>query len=388
MHVRASSFRGAFLRRACAAILACMPLPGWAVSCSDVTLKGASGVIGMKHGYAVSGHCRRSFTKTETSLGSSTSYNYAFDVEVSGKLTWDRKTQVATEYLKFSGTSSASGPVQGVRLASGTCSQDPFLKDAPGGKGSCKNLDVKAEIKVGKTPSEVLEKSLWLTRSIALVEAQALSNEAGQKPAPKPQPSQDASGKTASRRAAEERPGPVVAQSGGPTAVARAAPAGAAVAAARALPGVGVEGETLAKAAKFQANAGKVAVQPMTGFGPGWSGNEQLFWSGGSVGAVIDLLVDVPGAGMYALELYLTRAPDYARLKLEVDGQAAAVTLEGYAPKVTAPVAVQAGTFSLKSGQRRISFMIVGKHPQSTGYLAGIDRIQLIPASRRVETSR
>ena len=64
-----------------------------------------------------------------------------------------------------------------------------------------------------------------------------------------------------------------------------------------------VEAEQLVKANKALVNGGKVAVQPMAGFGPGWSGNAQLFWSGGAVGAVLDLLVDVPAAATYAVEL-------------------------------------------------------------------------------------
>ena len=55
-----------------------------------------------------------------------------------------------------------------------------------------------------------------------------------------------------------------------------------------------VEGEDLVKAGKIQTNAGKVVVQPMGGFGPGWSGDAQLFWSGGAVGATLDLTIDVP----------------------------------------------------------------------------------------------
>jgi hypothetical protein len=78
--------------------------------------------------------------------------------------------------------------------------------------------------------------------------------------------------------------------------------------------------------------------------------------------------------------LYLTRAPDYAQWKMEVDGQASSPAPDGFAPKVMPPGPMQMGKFSLNGGPRRISFMIVGKYAQSTGYLVGIDRIRLYPA--------
>jgi hypothetical protein len=69
----------------------------------------------------------------------------------------------------------------------------------------------------------------------------------------------------------------------------------------------------------------------------------------------------------------------YGRLKIEVDGKPSPVTFDGMASKVAPTGPTQVGNFPLPAGQRRISFMIVGKHPQSSGYYAGIDRIRLYP---------
>jgi hypothetical protein len=140
-----------------------------------------------------------------------------------------------------------------------------------------------------------------------------------------------------------------------------------------------VEGEDLVKAVKIQVAGGQVTAQPMAGFGAGWSGDGQLFWSGGAVGAVLDLLVDIPAAATYAMELYPTRAPDYGQVKIQVDGQDAPATLDGYSPRVMAPTPRQIGKFALGQGQRKISFMIVGKNRSASGYLVGIDRIRLYP---------
>jgi hypothetical protein len=141
-----------------------------------------------------------------------------------------------------------------------------------------------------------------------------------------------------------------------------------------------VEGEQLVHTGKASVNGGKIDVQPMAGFGQGWSQNAQLFWSGGSVGAVLDLTVDVPAASAYAVEVYLTRAPDYADLRLEIDGLPSPVTFSGFAPTVMAPNPMQAGKFSLQPGARKVSFMITGKYQQATNYFVGIDRIVFYPA--------
>jgi hypothetical protein len=141
---------------------------------------------------------------------------------------------------------------------------------------------------------------------------------------------------------------------------------------------IAVEGEAFVAARKFLVNAGRVDVQSMTRFGKGWSRDAQLFWSGGATGAVLDLMVEVREAGRYNVELHLTRAPDYARLKAEVEGQASQVSPDPYSSTVLPPAPWQLGTFTLRPGTRKVSLMIVGKHPQSTNYYVGIDRVRLV----------
>jgi len=138
-----------------------------------------------------------------------------------------------------------------------------------------------------------------------------------------------------------------------------------------------VEAEAMLSAGKTQLRGGQIHNQPMNGFGTGWSGDAQLFWSGGSVGATLDLLIEVPRAASYEVQLYLTRAPDYGSLQLEVDGRRITAGFDGYAPGVMPPVAVSLGTFNLPPGAHRVSLMIIGKNPASTGFLAGVDRLTL-----------
>jgi hypothetical protein len=152
--------------------------------------------------------------------------------------------------------------------------------------------------------------------------------------------------------------------------------AGAAAAVLRASQ-VDVEAEALIAAGKIQIRGGHAVAQAMTGFGPGWGGGAQLFWGGGAVGATLDLLVDVPQAGAWSVEILFTRAPDYGQLQFEVDRHPVAARFDGYAPQVEGPVTVQLGTFALQPGARRVSLMIIGRQNNSTGWLAGVDRVRL-----------
>lgn len=141
-----------------------------------------------------------------------------------------------------------------------------------------------------------------------------------------------------------------------------------------------IEAEGLLARGKTLLRGGTTVAQPMAGFGPGWSGDAQLFWHGGSPGATLDLLVDVPRDGAWVVEIALTRAPDYGQLSFEVDQHPVAEPFDGYAPAVAGPVVVSLGTFAMQQGQRPVSLKIVGRNAAATGWLVGIDYIRLRPA--------
>jgi len=139
---------------------------------------------------------------------------------------------------------------------------------------------------------------------------------------------------------------------------------------------INVEGGDLVTNKKYLVSGGAVAARPV----PGASGNaKQLFWGGGSVGAVLDLIINVPVAATYAVELYPTRAPDYGQVTVSVDGHDGPMRLENYSPHVMQSTPRQIGKFYIGKGERKISFMIVGKNASSSGYLFGIERIRLYP---------
>lgn len=145
------------------------------------------------------------------------------------------------------------------------------------------------------------------------------------------------------------------------------------------------EGERLAATAR--AGAGRVTTQDMTGFGGGWSGGGQLLWAGGSPGAALELAISVTQPAEYAIDMDFTRAPDYARVSVDIDG-ASGAAFDGYGSSVLPPSTLHAGSYFLAAGSHALRVRIDGKHPQSTGYLVGLDRIELSPVASEANPTR
>ena len=154
-----------------------------------------------------------------------------------------------------------------------------------------------------------------------------------------------------------------------------------------------IEAETLLGKGKVQVNGGNLAVQSMAGFGPGWGGDAQLFWSGGAAGAVLDITYIAPIGGRYDIYLQITRAPDYGKVKTQYSGGpdsgglSGGYSFDGWGPAVEPPYFyagpptnyghIVTSIARLKAGENKLAVMIWGKNQQSSGYLVGIDCIVL-----------
>ena len=328
------------------------------VDCSGLKLQDANGVPGEpSHQYAFKGTCSMTVAPVKDGKKGSISMPEVVTLWAEGKAEWNGQANTLEESVSLK---NPQGPCSGTVATVLKCTKDPMIH-----KTSCVVFQHKNTTNCERFSDAALaQKRPILQGKTTLAEATALSKKHASSQHPPPSPSSSQAQKKEAAKAAENDPAKdsSVPSSTGPAAM------------------FTVEAERLVQANRFLVNAGRVAVQPMAGFGSGWSGEAQLFWSGGAVGAVLDLLVDVPVAATYAVELHMTRAPDYADLKIEVDGKPSPVPFSGYSPTVTAPSPVQAGKFSLQPGTRKVSFMIRGKYQQSTGYYVGIDQIRFYPA--------
>ena len=128
---------------------------------------------------------------------------------------------------------------------------------------------------------------------------------------------------------------------------------------------------------------GVASSQDMTGFGPQWSNNGQLFWRPNAVGSLLNIPLAV-GQGAYRANIHLTSAPDYGLVRAYIHYETAPgvfadtsfVDFDGYAPTVAAPrtVTLDVGP---STGQMTLVLVIIGQNAAASGILAGVDRIDL-----------
>jgi hypothetical protein len=128
----------------------------------------------------------------------------------------------------------------------------------------------------------------------------------------------------------------------------------------------------------------KTSVQEMTGFpADRWSGGKQLFCSEGKPGSQIRITFNVANAGRYDLRAAMTMAPDFAVVRVLVDGTVTRQEIDLYnTPDVisTGPLTLSQQQFT--AGPHVVTVEITGKNPSSKGMLIGIDYLQLLPVSQ------
>lgn len=115
-----------------------------------------------------------------------------------------------------------------------------------------------------------------------------------------------------------------------------------------------IEGEDLEVA---EYSGGKVT--PQSG-GFGWSNDQQLWWIDGAVDDKLVLNFDVEKAGNQKISVGITKAPDYAIVKLSVNGRPAR-TIDRYATSVGHNTE-ELGEFELKKGVNELTVEIVGSN--------------------------
>ncbi|HZZ73744.1 MAG TPA: C1 family peptidase [Pirellulales bacterium] len=113
---------------------------------------------------------------------------------------------------------------------------------------------------------------------------------------------------------------------------------------------------------------------------------ERKLWTGGSQllcvakrGGFVEFNFDVATAGRYRVRALLTAAPDFAQVRIGLDGHPAADT-DLYAGRVCPAGSVELGTHDLSAGPHRWRVTAVAKDPQSKGFSFGIDTLDLLSA--------
>lgn len=134
-----------------------------------------------------------------------------------------------------------------------------------------------------------------------------------------------------------------------------------------------VEGEAFVATA--HATDGRVSRQSMSVFGENWSGGAQLLWAPRRLDARLEITVNVPEAGRYALSGYLTKGPDYARYQLLANGKQIG-SFDGFGRRVVRTERIALGSADLQAGENTILVIVTGRDFRATGYLVGIDTLE------------
>lgn len=110
--------------------------------------------------------------------------------------------------------------------------------------------------------------------------------------------------------------------------------------------------------------------------GVNWSGGAQLWIHGAKSGDQAVLPFTVPTTGAYSLSAVLTKAADYGIVALSIDG-AKVADFDGYVASGVVTQNVDLGTRTLAAGKHQLTVAVTGKNPAATGYLAGLDLLDL-----------
>lgn len=137
------------------------------------------------------------------------------------------------------------------------------------------------------------------------------------------------------------------------------------------------EGEKLVEMAKSQ--RGSVRPQGMKGFGTGWSGDAQLWWTGGEPGDVLSIRIKGLKPGTHDVTLYPTTAKDYALIRVSINGQLQEADLYSQHVLLGQPMRFEKVNIS-PTEPLQIDVHLVGKNDDAVPrYMFGLDCVDVIP---------
>jgi len=111
--------------------------------------------------------------------------------------------------------------------------------------------------------------------------------------------------------------------------------------------------------------------------GLNWSGGAQLWVRPTAAGQHVTLAFDVPESGAYELTSAQTKAGDYGINTYAIDGKQVGSPFDAYNSGVVVAPPVDYGNVTLAAGQHTFTVTVPDRNAASSGYLAGIDYLQL-----------
>ena len=124
----------------------------------------------------------------------------------------------------------------------------------------------------------------------------------------------------------------------------------------------------------------EIGPQHMEGWGRlMWSQGKQLFCKAQKDG-LVELGFTVSKPGSYRLRVLATAAPDFATIRIALDGDARGPEFDLYSGRVCPSGSLELGRHELTAGKHSLRVTAVGKNDVSANYFFGLDAIDLIAA--------
>jgi hypothetical protein len=111
--------------------------------------------------------------------------------------------------------------------------------------------------------------------------------------------------------------------------------------------------------------------------GTAYSGGHQFWVQPCDLNGWVDIALEIPKAGFYTVTAKYTKSWDYAMIQASMDGTALGPVVDTYAPSVVPGDAIPLGKLELTAGRHALRFQATGHHPDSKGYLMGIDHVEI-----------
>jgi hypothetical protein len=106
------------------------------------------------------------------------------------------------------------------------------------------------------------------------------------------------------------------------------------------------------------------------------SRGEHLFFETAQKGAWFEVNQHIPVEGMYVMRAGLTQGPDYGRVQFSIDEQPLVTLFDGFATSVQSSTWRASKPVQLSQGMHTIRLSVVGRAPQSKGWVAGLDYVE------------
>ncbi len=122
-------------------------------------------------------------------------------------------------------------------------------------------------------------------------------------------------------------------------------------------------------------NTGNATRQDMSSYDGQWHSRDQLFFRGEKPGAGVEFYLKTAESRMVDLTLWMTAAPDYGKVRIELLPARASAEGDLFDDSVK-PAQLRLSGVSLVQGINRLVISVVGNAPRSSGFHFGIDGIE------------